>query len=245
LGALMLELIDIQGSLSIDILTAILAIAILFFVKIPNQNQNEDRKFGFIKTILVDSLNGLKYLFKWKGVLAVVLLAMFIKIALAPAISFLPLLVAQHFNRGSAQYSFVEIAVGLGLVTGGILLSVWGGFKKRIVTSLTGIAGIGLAFLLSGFLPGTQFNTFIALMFIAGFMVPIIDGPFISIIQACVEDTYQGRVITIMGSLLWLTTPLGLAIAGPYSDRFGVISWYKIAGLFCIVGVLASVLILY
>ncbi|BBB47570.1 MFS transporter [Pelolinea submarina] len=240
LGALILELIDIQGSLFVDILTAILAITILSFVKIPNPGQNQDRKFGFVKTVLIDSLDGLTYLFKWKGILAVVLLAMFIKVALAPAISFLPLIVSQHFSLGSAQYSFVEIAVGAGLIAGGIILSTWGGFKKQIYTSLAGIVGIGLTFLLAGFLKSTQFNLFTLLMFIAGFMVTVIDGPFISIVQACVDDAYQGRVITIMGSLLWLTTPFGLAIAGPFSDRFGVLSWYKIAGFFCIIGALVS-----
>lgn len=240
LGALVLELMDVQGSLSIDVLTAVIAILILIVLKIPDCSRTSDHKSGFIKTILIDSFDGLKYLIKWKGILAVVSLAMFIKVALAPAISFLPLIVVQHFNGGSTQYSFVEIAVGIGLITGGILLSTWGGFKKRMITALTGITGIGFVFLVSGFLSNAQFSMFIVLMFAAGFMVPLIDGPFISIIQTCVEDTYQGRIITIMGSLLWLTTPFGLAIAGPFSDRFGVITWYKIAGLFCIIGALIS-----
>lgn len=52
-------------------------------------------------------------------------------------------------------------------------------------------------------------------MFMAGLMVLLIDGPITAIVQACVEDAYQGRVLTIMSSLLWITTPIGLGIAGP------------------------------
>jgi len=77
----------------------------------------------------------------------------------------------------------------------------------------------------------------------AGLMVLLIDGPITAIVQACVEDAYQGRVLTIMSSLLWITTPIGLGIAGPVSDRIGVSSWYLIAGGFCLVGVIFSIFV--
>jgi len=43
----------------------------------------------------------------------------------------------------------------------------------------------------------------------------------------------QGRVFTIMGSLLWLTSPVGLGIAGPVSDWIGLQAWYLAAGVLC------------
>jgi MFS transporter, DHA3 family, macrolide efflux protein len=237
LGALMLETFSVQGSLGFDILTALFAIMILACIPIPHQRREENIDHGWVKTILNDMKAGFNYLLNWKGLLAVVILAMFIKIALSPAISFIPLLVNQHFNGDASQYSLVEIAIGVGMISGGLILGIWGGFKKHIWTSFLGIVGLGVSFMCVSFLSSGAFSSLIGCMFVAGLMVPLIDGPLTAIIQACVDDAFQGRVLTIMSSLLWITTPIGLGIAGPVSDKIGVSSWYLIAGVFCLIGV--------
>jgi DHA3 family macrolide efflux protein-like MFS transporter len=43
----------------------------------------------------------------------------------------------------------------------------------------------------------------------------------------------QGRVFTLMGSLLGITSPFGLAVAGPVSDWLGLQVWYVAAGVLC------------
>jgi DHA3 family macrolide efflux protein-like MFS transporter len=43
----------------------------------------------------------------------------------------------------------------------------------------------------------------------------------------------QGRVFTMMGSLLWITSPIGLAVAGPVSDWLGTQVWFVAAGTLC------------
>ena len=43
----------------------------------------------------------------------------------------------------------------------------------------------------------------------------------------------QGRVFGLLGSLFSLTTPIGLAIAGPVADLTGVPFWFLLAGLIC------------
>jgi DHA3 family macrolide efflux protein-like MFS transporter len=50
----------------------------------------------------------------------------------------------------------------------------------------------------------------------------------------------QGRVFTLMGSLVRITAPFSLAIAGPVSDRFGLQVWYLTAGTLCGVAGLAG-----
>ena len=64
-----------------------------------------------------------------------------------------------------------------------------------------------------------------------------------AIIQSKVDPDYQGRVLTTMSSLMWLTTPVGLWIAGPVSDHFGIQIWYLIAGSLAIFSMLAGILI--
>jgi len=41
--------------------------------------------------------------------------------------------------------------------------------------------------------------------------------------------------------LIWFSSPLGLAIAGPLSDRFGIQIWYIIAGILCLLLFLAAI----
>jgi DHA3 family macrolide efflux protein-like MFS transporter len=55
-----------------------------------------------------------------------------------------------------------------------------------------------------------------------------------AILQATVAPEMQGRVFTIMGSLLWITSPFSLAVAGPVSDRLGLQVWYLVAGVMAV-----------
>jgi DHA3 family macrolide efflux protein-like MFS transporter len=63
-----------------------------------------------------------------------------------------------------------------------------------------------------------------------------------AILQGTVAPDIQGRVFTLFGSLIWITSPLGLSMAGPISDRLGLQVWYLVAGVLGIAG--ASVFLL-
>lgn len=242
LGALLLELLDVQGTLAVDFITAFFAVAILFFLKIPQPQASQESKLSF-ESLTADMLSGLRYILNWKGLVALIAIAMGFKIALSPAFSLLPLYINKYFNGEAAQYALVESICGIGVVVGGVLLGIWGGFKKRIWTTWFSLTIIGICFVAVSFLLPNQFSIFLPIIFILSFMIPFIDGPFLAILQANVTPEYQGRVLTMTTSLLWLTTPVGLAIAGPVSDRFGLPIWYLIAGIMCLLGVLAGLLL--
>jgi DHA3 family macrolide efflux protein-like MFS transporter len=242
-GALLLELLDVQGTLAVDVITAFIAISILLFIHIPQPAAKEEKEPISVSSLFADLKGGLQYIFNWKGLVALIAIAMAFKLALSPAFSLLPLLVSKHFNGDAAQYALVESISGIGVVIGGLLLGVWGGFKKRIWTMWMSLSSIGLCLLWVSTMGSGQFSLFLPAMFLFGFMVPFIDGPFIAIIQANVSPEYQGRVLTMTTSLLWLTTPIGLGIAGPVADAFGIPIWYAIAGALCLVGMLVGILL--
>ena len=234
LGALLLDTINVQGTLSIDFITAVMAIAIILFIKIPQPEQKNNQESISFKMLIADIKGGLIYILKWKGLVSLILLAMIIKFALSPAFSLIPLLVNKHFLGDAIQYGLVESVSGIGFVIGGILLSVWGGFKKKIHTIWLGIILIGFSFLWISALRTNQFSFLIPAIFMLGFMIPMVDGSFMAILQSKVAPEFQGRVLSMTGSLLWLTTPLGLGFAGPVSDRMGIQIWYLLAGLLCV-----------
>jgi DHA3 family macrolide efflux protein-like MFS transporter len=234
LGALLMELLLLYGVMLVDVGTAMLAILPLFFVRVPQPKRDDIGAKGAEEpTIWADMREGLRYIRGWPGLMALIGMAMIVKIALTPAFSLLPLLVSAHFNGGAAQLSLLEAVSGMGIVAGGLILSVWGGFRRKIHTTMMGVIVLGLGFVVLGLTPGSLFWMALASTFVVGLMIPLIDGPIMAILQGTVAPEIQGRVFTLMGSLLWITSPFGLAVAGPVSDWLGLQVWYVTAGVLC------------
>jgi DHA3 family macrolide efflux protein-like MFS transporter len=114
------------------------------------------------------------------------------------------------------------------------VLGAWGGFKKRIVTEMLGLIGLGAGVAFLSFAPANAFWMAIAGIGFGGFMMPIVNGSEGAILQDVVEPGMQGRVFNMAGALSIASTPLSLLIAGPLADRFGILLWYRAAGAMCI-----------
>ena len=84
-----------------------------------------------------------------------------------------------------------------------------------------------------GLTPAAWFWLALGMGLVMGLAIPLVDGPIMAILQATVAPEMQGRVFTLMGSLVWITSPIGLAVAGPVSDWLGVQVWFILAGLLC------------
>lgn len=240
LGALLLSILPMQGVLAIDIVTALTAVVPLFFVAVPQPPKVESTEKP--STFWEDFRAGFRYVFKWQGLLLLALMATGINFLLTPAGSLTPLLITKYFGGGAQELGWFEACFSAGVIAGGLLLGVWGGFNKRIYTCLLGIFGIGLFTLLVGLAPAQQFSLALIGMFGLGIMVPITNGSLGAIFQASVDPSMQGRVFTLLGSLATAATPLSLVFAGPLSDAFGVQSWYIAGGLvtllICLLGFL-------
>ena len=231
LGALLMGVMPLHGVMLVDVGTAILAITSLLLVQVPQPKRDD---MGTEKpSIWADMREGLSYIRGWPGLVALIGVAMLVKIALTPAFSLLPLLVSDHFNGGAAQLSLLEAVAGVGIVLGGLILSAWGGFRRKIYTTMLGMAVLGLSFLVLGLTPEGLFWMALASIFVAGFTISLIDGLIMAILQGAVAPEIQGRVFTMMGSLFSITSPFSLAVAGPVSDWLGLQVWYVVAGLLC------------
>ena len=210
--------------LSPDIITVLLAVLPLFFVHIPQPKNPLQKVDGqsLVSSLLSDIKGGFIYIYRWKGLFYVLFFALVINLLISPAFSLLPLLVTKHFHGTAIHYGYMESVVGIGIVLGGLGLGIWGGFKRKVLTSAMGIAGMGIDALTLGFAPGAIFTVGLAGIFIIGLMNPIANGSLHAIIQSRVEPGYQGRVITVTNSIATGLTPLALMVAGPLSDRFGI-----------------------
>ena len=237
LGALLMSLLPMQGILAIDLVTAAIAILPLFFIPIPQpvRSATPETMPGAApaaKTSLTQDLKaGFKYVWAWTGLVMILFMAMAINFLLTPTSSLQPILVTKHFGGQAMELAWMESAWGVGMLVGGLTLSVWGGFKKRILTSLAGLVVLGAAMAAIGFVPSTGFWLAIGLTFVLGFINPIVNGPLFAVIQAVVAPEMQGRVFTLITSAASAMTPLSLLVAGPVADHIGIQTWYVIGGV--------------
>ena len=232
LGALMLGMLPMQGILSIDVITALFAILPLVFIHVPQPERNEvDAEKT---TVWTDFKAGLRYMISWPGLLIIGLMTVGINFTIIPAFSLLPLMVKDYFGGGAIHLSWVESAMGAGMILGGALLGIWGGFSRKILTSLVGLMGMGAGTLILALSPASAISLAVGAALLVGFMTPMTMGPFFAIIQSTVEPDMQARVFSLLSSVGTGITPLGLMIAGPVADRFGIQAWFLLGGILCI-----------
>jgi len=241
LGALLLAFLPLYGVIAIDVFTALLAIVPLLFVHVPQPvTRSGEPAAPGRPSLWKEAGEGLRFIRGWPGVMGLLIMATAINFLLNPAFSLLPILVSKHFGGRALHLGWMESAWGFGVVSGGLVLSVWGGFRRRILTTLTGLAGMGAGTLLIGLSPSSAFALALVAMFVTGFMNPITNGPVIALTQSIVPSEVQGRVFTVIQSITAGMSPLGLAAAGPVADALGVRTWYLAGGVVCLVMALAA-----
>jgi DHA3 family macrolide efflux protein-like MFS transporter len=233
-GAVLLGMLPTQGILLIDVGTALLAIVPLLFLSVPQpQRQAEIEQLTVKPSLFQDIRDALAYIRSIPGFTAIIFIALFLNFLLVPTSALTPLLVTKHFGKGAIELGLMESSIGIGIIFGGILLSIWGGFKKKIVTTMTGIVGLGMGVLLIGLAPANLFALAIAGNIMLGLMIPMANGPVGALLQSIVRPDMQGRVMSLLNSGATAIAPLGLLIAGPFSDWLGIRVWFWAGGILC------------
>lgn len=229
LGALLLEFLSVDGVLYIDVFSAAFAVVPLFFIPIPQpKNGSLSQEKRLVRSVWKDFKQGLQYVVRWPGLRFILIMAMFINMIVTPAFALLPLLVRDHLGGDALQLGWVNSAFGIGAVAGGLLLSIWGGFKRKIITSQMGLIGLALGMAVIGFASEGSLAAVICGVAVVGITLPLANGPITAVIQSVVDPEVQGRVFTLVGSLASLMSPLGLIAAGPLADIFSIQIWYLV-----------------
>lgn len=228
LGAVLIAALPMYLVLSVDALTALIAILSLMVVRIP-----EIRK-AVVKgkiTIIKDLREAWFHLRSWKGALLLMIIFMFINFLINPAFALLPLLTMKHFGGGAMEYAFLESLAGLGMVLGGLFLGIWGGTSRKVVTCMaaTGLCGIGVFTI--GILPPSGYVVAVLGCLVIGLTLPIINGTIVAIMQKGIRVDMQGRVLAFLGSGVSAMSPVGLILAGPIADAVGIQWWFVSGGI--------------
>ena len=231
LGALLLAALPLQGILAIDIATAALAVGPLLRYTIPQPVRAEP--VAGLGGIWREIGEGLRYVLRWRGLVSVLAMVTLVNFFMTPTLTLLPLLVIRHFGGGALELGALNAGAGAGVIAGGLLLGLWGGSHRRIITAQLGLAGLGLATALVGAAPAWLWLLALAANFAAGMLTPITNGSYGAILQAVIPPELQGRVFALVMSAAMAIAPVGLLVAGPAADLLGVRAWFVLAGAAC------------
>lgn len=228
LGALLYAQCTLTEIIALDVVGAVIASIAVMLVKIPNIDvANIPQSEG----ILAGAKEAYRILAQQKGLLTLLWMGALYMFAYMPINALFPLISMNHFGGTTWHVAMSESVFAAGMLLGGIVLGVWGGFQRKTTTVLLSIAVMGIALLIAGILPASGFIAFVVCCAIMGFSAPFY-GVQTAIYQEMVRPEYLGRVFSLSLSTMSLAMPLGLIAAGCFADMTGVETWFAISGIF-------------
>jgi MFS family permease len=212
-GALFVT-VGLGGVIAIDFATYLFAVLTLLVVRVPSPEKSAAGEEGR-GSIWKEAFYGWSYISARAGLLG--LLLIFAALNFFTSLIF-PLITPMILDMTSADVlGYLFSIIGVGMLVGTLIMSVWGGPKRRI----HGVLGF---LMISGFFISLLgISPLIPVLAVAGFLImltmPIINGSSQAIWQSKVDLDVQGRVFSVRRMIAMSMTPLAYIIAGPLADR--------------------------
>lgn len=216
LAGALLPFIGLTGILAIDVVTFFFAVGALLFVHIPQPRKTEEgqKKSG---NIWSEAAYGFTYIFARPSLLGLQLVFFFANLFSGIGFTLMAPMILARTASDSLIFGAVQTAGAIGAVAGGILMSIWGGFKRRVhgvllgwmLTSISGMFLLGIGQGLSIWIPAMVFGAMFG---------PLINASNQAIWQAKVAPDLQGRVFSARRLIAWFTNPISPIIAGTLAD---------------------------
>lgn len=227
-GGALLAVAPIHMLMYVDVVTAAIGIGILlFFVKTPECSRTSEGGAG-AKQYFLEIGEGLKYVGTQPFIKKLLVLSALYNIMVAPAAILTPLQVARDWGDSVwniiGGFSFgpehrlaaIDVAFCVGMMLGGVVIGIWGGFKNKshtmaLATCLLGIGSVGLGLI-------SDFWLYMLCMGLAGTVLSVFNAPLMATLQTNIDPAYMGRVFSVLAMMGNLMMPLGMVLWGPLGD---------------------------
>ena len=215
LAGALLPFIGITGILLIDVVTFLFAIGALTIVYIPQPVRTEEGAHGE-GGMLKEAAYGFQYIFARPSLLGLQLIFFAGNLFTGIMFTLVAPMILARTDSNSLVFGSVQTAGAVAAVIGGLIMSAWGGFKRRVHGVLIGwaLTGVGAAiFGLAGGVP-----VWVTGSIIMAFISPLVNSSNQAIWQAKVAPDVQGRVFSARRLIAWLAQPIAPIIAGTLAD---------------------------
>ena len=217
----------LSAIVGLDVLGAIISSAFVAFLTIPKppkmENAPQTSFFGDLK-------DGYVAIREDRGLFTLVLIATLYMLVFMPINALFPLMSMGYFGGTTTHAAIAETTFSAGMLVGGLVLGVWGGFKRRTRTIGFSVLLMGLGLAVSGLLPKNGFVGFAALCVVMGFAAPF-HGVQTALFQERIAPECLGRVFSLSMSMMSVAMPVGLMLSGAFAEVIGVHNWFLISGV--------------
>ncbi len=210
-GALYVS-IGLEGIILIDFASFFFAIGALLVVHIPQPKATAEP--GEERSMLKDAAYGWTYLVQRRPLLVMLLYYAVVNFLLGISSALTTPLILS-FNPAHVLGA-VQMVGSAGMLVGSLLMSTWGGPKRKMNGVYGFIALFSLGFLIIGL-----WESAVAIgagMFVLLFSLPLAAGSSQVIWMSKVEPDRQGRVFAIRSMIATGITPLAYLLSGPLAD---------------------------
>ena len=230
-AAMLYPLWGVSGMVALDVAGAVFASITVALVKIKEPEKTEGLSAqGKAPNLLADIKEGYSIIRGNKGLFVLLWFGVGLSILFSSVNALFPLMSMVFFEGATTHASIIEVVFAVGMLLGGALLGIWGGFKNRGVSMSLAMGLIGIGVLASGILPKNGFAFFAVFSFLIGFASPFYSGPQTALMQERIAPQYLGRVFGLYGSLMSFAMLLGLVLTGVFADMTGFNVWFLISG---------------
>ncbi|MCZ7438053.1 amino acid adenylation domain-containing protein [Micromonospora sp. WMMC241] len=203
----LLAAIELKGILVVDVASYVVAILTLAVVRFPDLLGWRPRE-----RMLVAIANGMRYSWRHRGFRLMLGYFALGNIFLAPALVLTTPLVLSFGSP--TQVAQVALAEAVGAVLGGVLMSLWGGpRKRRMIGVLIGNLGTAIGCVLIG-LDASIVMICVGFCWLAMAMTTA-QSIYATIVQVKVPQRFHGRVFSLNQTIAWSTLPIGFALLAP------------------------------
>lgn len=218
LAGLLLGPLGLGGILVLDLISFSVALGTLLIVHIPQPRVTVEGMAGR-GSILREAGYGFRYIWARPSLLGMQLVFFTLNFTVNLVAPVREALVLAWTSNNSAILGTVMSAGAIGGVAGGLLVSAWGGPKRKV-------PGVLVFMILEGLLGGLVYGLakdltlWAAGAFATGFCVTMLNASNQALWQSKVAPDVQGRVFATRRLIAQITIPAGLLIGGPLADRF-------------------------
>ena len=241
IAAALLPALGLRGIMLIDLATFLFAFLTLLVIPVPQPRRTETgmQSQG---TFFQEVQFGFRHIRDRKNLRALTALFMAAGILLAIGATLMSPLVLSRTGNSESALATVQATGAVGGVAGGVVLSLWGGARRRIHNILIGGAGACLLGILWLGLGGAVLAWALGSFFFA-FFEPFVEGGNLAIWQEQVPADVQGRVLSARHLLVQVPYLLGILVSGFLAEAGEISQVLRAAGALGAVVFLAGYLI--
>jgi MFS family permease len=198
--------------LIVDVATFLVGIITLAAVRFPRPKAHPETSTG---SLFGDAVAGWRYIRERRGLFGLLWVYASVNFSLSFGnVLFIPLVVA---FASEAAAGGVLSAAGFGAIFGSVVVSIWGGPKKKVRGTMISISIAGIGIAIAGLRPS------LALVSVAAFVlmssVPVANTASQVLWQTKVPPAVQGRVFAIRRMISQAISPIAILLAGPLADN--------------------------